>query len=234
VRSVCRSATPVLAKRSEDTPLEEIEAVPPLVSLVCEQLNEARLKQSLEVTEVSAELVASQGADILERFYNESFADFPDSEREAVREYVEDRLVTRGGGHRNPVAREDAVNELTERGVTAPEAVLDALIGRRLLTAEWRGGIQRLEITHDVLVPLAVRGRKERQECREIEQAKRKQAEAEAQLARESELRAEAKRKQVETEAQLAREKRLRGRLRLALVVAAGAALIAWILLVSR
>jgi hypothetical protein len=179
-----------VAKRSEDAPLEEVEAVPPLVSLVCEQLNEARLKQSPELTEVSAELVASQGADILQRFYDESFADFPDSEREAVREYLEDRMVTRAGGHRNPVAREDAVNELTERGVAAPTAVLDTLIGRRLLTAEWRGGIQRLEITHDVLVPLAVRGRKERQERREIQRAKRKQAEIEAQLVHEKRLRA--------------------------------------------
>jgi hypothetical protein len=191
-----------VAKRSADTPLEEIEAVPPLVSLVCEQLNEARLKQSPQLTEVSGQLVASQGADILQRFYDESFAGFPDSEREAVRECVEDRMVT-VGGHRNPVARDDAVDTLARQGVSAPDNVLDALIHRRLLTAERRGGIQRLEIIHDVLTPLAVRGRKERQQRREIEQAKRKQAETEAQLARETGLRKQAKRRQLEAETQL-------------------------------
>jgi hypothetical protein len=135
-----------------------------------------------------------------------------------MREYVEDRMITRVGGHRNPVAREDALTELKDRGVSAPDVVLDALIARRLLTAERRGGIQRLEITHDVLTPLAVRGRKERQERRDIEQAKHKQAEAEAQVVRETELREEAKRKQVEAETQLIREKQLRSRLRFALV----------------
>jgi hypothetical protein len=206
-----------VAQRPDDVRLEEIEAVPPLLSLVCERLNTARLEVNPPQEDISDELVKSQGTDILQRFYDESFAAFPDVEREAVRVYVEDWMVT-VGGHRNPVAREDAVDALARQGVSAPENVLDALIARRLLTAERRGGIQRLEITHDVLTPLAVRGRKERQERRDIEQAKRKQAEAEAQLARETELREEAKRKQVEAEVQLARETRLRNRFRVVLV----------------
>ena len=177
-----------VARRSEDTPLEEIGAVPPLLSLLCERLNDARLGTRPPLQEVSAELVKVQGADILQRFYNESFGVFVDAEREVVREYIEDRMVT-VGGHRNPVAREDAVAELAARGVSAPERVLDALIGRRLLTAEQREGIQRVEITHDVLAPLVVRGRKERQERRVTEQAKRLQAEAKAQLALERQRR---------------------------------------------
>jgi hypothetical protein len=205
-----------VAQRPNDVPLEEIEAVPPLLSLVCERLNTARLEVKPPQEEISDELAKSQGTDILQRFYDESFAAFPDVEREAVREYVEDWMVT-VGGHRNPVAREDAVHALARQGVSAPDNVFDALIARRLLTAERRGGIQRLEITHDVLTPLAVRGRKERQERRDIEQARRKQAETEAQLARVTELREEAKRKQVEAEVQLARETRLLIRLRLAL-----------------
>jgi energy-coupling factor transporter ATP-binding protein EcfA2 len=47
-----------VANRPADTPFEEIEAVPPLVSLLCEQLNEARLKQKPELSELSTELVA--------------------------------------------------------------------------------------------------------------------------------------------------------------------------------
>src|SRR5271165_151091 len=206
-----------VAKRPDDIPLEEIEAVPPLLSLVCERLNTARFEAKPPQEEISDELVKSQGTDILQRFYDDSFAAFPDAQREVVREYVEDRMVT-VGGHRNPVAREDAVAELARQGVSEPDNVLNALIARRLLTAERRGGIQRLEITHDVLTPLAVRSRKDRQERRDIEQAKRKQAETEAQLVRETELREEAKRKQLEAEVQLARETRLRNRLHLALV----------------
>ena len=180
-----------VAQRPDDTPLDQIEAVPPLVSLVCERLNAARLAAEPPQKEISDELVKSQGADILQRFYDESFAAFRDGEREAVREYVEERMVT-VGGHRNPVAREDAVAELARRGISAPDGVLDALIARRLLTPELRGGIQRLEITHDVLAPLVVRGRKEREESRltreaerRTEEAKRKQAEAEALAATE-------------------------------------------------
>src|SRR5271165_1887548 len=157
-----------VAKRPDDIPLEEIEAVPPLLSLVCERLNTARLEAKPPQEEISDELVKSQGTDILQRFYDESFAAFPDAQREVVREYVEDRMVT-VGGHRNPVAREDAVAELARQGVSEPDNVLNALIARRLLTAERRGGIQRLEITHDVLTPLAIRGRKERQERLEKE-----------------------------------------------------------------
>jgi tetratricopeptide (TPR) repeat protein len=165
-----------VARRDEATPLDEIEAVPPFVSLLCERLNDARLASDPQLPEITRALIEAQGADILQRFYDESFAAFPAVEREAVREYVEGRMVTIGG-HRNPVAREDACAELAALGVAEPNAVLDALVGRRLLTAEQRGGIQRLEITHDVLAPLVVRARKERQDRRAVVLANRQQRE---------------------------------------------------------
>jgi hypothetical protein len=165
-----------VAQRDQATPLEEIEAVPPFVSLLCERLNDARVASETPLLEITRALVEAQGADILQRFYNESFAAFPATVREAVREYVEDRMVTIGG-HRNPVAREDACAELATAGVSEPDAALDALVARRLLTAEQRGGIQRLEITHDVLAPLVVRARKERQERRSVAIADRQRRE---------------------------------------------------------
>jgi hypothetical protein len=130
-----------VAQRPDGTPLDDIEAVPPLVSLLCERLNAARLGATPPAERISGDLVAAQGANILQRFYDDSFADFPDVVREAVREYVEDRMVT-VGGHRNPVAREDAANEMAKHGVPEPDRALDHLIARRLLTAERRGGIQ--------------------------------------------------------------------------------------------
>ena len=135
------------------------------MSLLCERLNEAR--RTAGFSEITADLVREQGADILQRFYDESFTQLPEAVREPVREFVEKegRLVTTGG-HRNPVAREDACAELAAAGIANPDSVLDALIARRLLTAEQRGGIQRLEITHDVLCPLVVAARKDRHERR--------------------------------------------------------------------
>ena len=66
-----------VAQRPEATPLEEIEAVPPLVSLLCERLNDARLAAETPLPEITRALVEAQGADILQRFYDESFAAFP-------------------------------------------------------------------------------------------------------------------------------------------------------------
>jgi hypothetical protein len=67
-----------VAQRPDDIPLGEIEAVPPLLSLVCERLNTANLEAKPPQEEISDELVKSQGTDILQRFYDESFAAFPD------------------------------------------------------------------------------------------------------------------------------------------------------------
>ncbi len=159
-----------VAKKSGETPLEEIGAVPPLLSLVCERLNASRLAQGLPA--ITAELVESQSSDILHAFYEESFAGQPD----ALRHFVEDRMVTEGG-HRAPVPRDDAAATLRRAGISDPEAALDGLVIRRLISAEDRGGIPWLEITHDVLAPLVVRSRDDRLE-RERAEAERRRAEA--------------------------------------------------------
>ena len=43
-----------VARRPDNTPMDEIEAVPPFLSLLCEQLNAARLKSSPPNTEISS------------------------------------------------------------------------------------------------------------------------------------------------------------------------------------
>src|SRR4029077_11305872 len=105
----------------------------------------------------------------------------------AVRHFVEDRLVT-VGGHRNQAAREDAEAELARSGVPSPGEVLRTLVARRLLSAEERGGAQRIELTHDVLAPLVTESREKRQERERAEkaEAERRTAEENAQrIARE-------------------------------------------------
>ncbi len=173
-REVAMSIVRTVARVPADTPLPRIRAVPPLLSLLCEQLNSARLTAGAE--RIDASMVSERSEDILHHFYEESFAPFPDNHREKIRAVIEDRMVT-VGGHRHPVAREDAEAELAGQDIPRPAEVFDALIHRRLLTAEEHGGLQRLEITHDVLLPLVVRSRKERRERQEREAFQRHLAE---------------------------------------------------------
>ncbi|HYN21851.1 MAG TPA: hypothetical protein VE078_12890 [Thermoanaerobaculia bacterium] len=166
-----------VAQRPAGTPLAEISAVPPLLSLLCYELNEARI--AMPAAAISAEQVDRQGADILQNFYDRSFAGLDP----AVRQYVEDRMIT-VGGHRNAVAREDAAAALHEASVKDPEAALNQLVNGRLLAAEDLGGLKRLEITHDVLAPLAVRSREQRRTRERAERAETEEATARRQRAR--------------------------------------------------
>ncbi len=148
-----------VARKPENTPLEEIEAVPPFLSLLCEQLNATRFTKKTTSKEVTSKLVITHGDDILDSYYESSFNGLP----EKIRSYVEDKLVSLGG-HRNAVTREDAINELEIDGVADPNLAIDALIARRLLTSEERRAIPHLELTHDVLTPLVTRSRSTRHE----------------------------------------------------------------------
>jgi energy-coupling factor transporter ATP-binding protein EcfA2 len=189
-----------VAQKPATAPLEEIEAVPPLISLVCERLNEARLSTKPPLAQITAELVESQGIDILQRFYDETFLEFPESYRNPIRAYIEDHMVTRAGGHRIPVAWEDARDVLASCRVPDPEQALKNLVARRLLISERRGRIQRLEITHDVLAPLVVHARDQRH-AEEKAALERAEAEERARAA-EAEARGAAERATTEAERQ--------------------------------
>ena len=165
-----------VADRTPETPLEEIDAVPPLLSLLCDELNQLRLEQrqrTIEGHNASLGGLELVGRSILDSFYTRSFTDL----HPAVRAYVEDRMVT-VGGHRNPIAYEDALAELAASGVDRPSNAINQLVQGRLLSVEDRGGIQRLEITHDVLAPLVVRSRDERRERQRAEKAELEREEA--------------------------------------------------------
>jgi hypothetical protein len=177
----------VIAGRAPNTPLEDIAAVPPLLSLLCDELNSAREGAPA----ITAELVEQRHGDILQSFYTRCFDGFPP----AVRHFVEDRLVT-VGGHRNQVAREDAEDELARAGVPTPTVVVDTLLERRLISTEDRGGTKRLEITHDILTEVVKRSRELRQQ-RELAAEVRRQAELKEQelLLQQKKIRALRRRK---------------------------------------
>ncbi|MDY7092857.1 MAG: hypothetical protein SX243_07790 [Acidobacteriota bacterium] len=161
-RAVAERIVCFVAKKKPETPLEEIRAVPPLLSLLCFELNEARRRDRTPT--ITADQVEGLGDDILEDFFERSFTGLDP----AVRRFVEDELVSRGG-HRNAVASGYALEKLEDAGVEDAAGALDHLVQARLLTAVEPGS--RLEITHDVLAPYVVSSREQRQERERAERA---------------------------------------------------------------
>lgn len=139
---------------------DEIE--PFLLSLVCRELNTRRQERKLSM--ISADLVQSSHGgvgSILRDFYDRSFADLP----AAVREFVEDRLVGRSG-FRQMVAVADV------QDVANLWKPVETLVARRLLRIEEnRAGVPHIELTHDVLTPIAVASRNRRAVAEETARA---------------------------------------------------------------
>ncbi|MBI5767360.1 MAG: hypothetical protein HZA93_06155 [Verrucomicrobia bacterium] len=132
--------------------LAELNVEPALLSVVCRELNERR--RSLGQAQITADLVSGNRREILTDFYDRSVADLP----APMRTFVEDRLLTKSG-FRDNLALETA---LEEPGVTRP--LIDTLVARRLLRIEDRAGIQRVELTHDVLAEVIRASRDVRQQ----------------------------------------------------------------------
>ncbi|HYM43427.1 MAG TPA: hypothetical protein VET46_11765 [Steroidobacteraceae bacterium] len=133
---------------------------PSLLSLICRELNDARIAQGR--SEISLDLLAGSHATILETFYERALADQPPE----VRRIIEDDLLT-DSGFRENVAEESLVKRFTEAG--AAPATLPLLVNRRLLRIEERLDVRRVELTHDVLcgVVKASRDRRQEREARE-------------------------------------------------------------------
>jgi hypothetical protein len=188
---------------TDHPPIEELRVDPSLLSLFCRELNERRKAES--AAQISERLVRESQTNIIERFYQQCMSGVSP----AVRRFVEDELLT-AQGHRDSRAYEDA---LLRPGVTAD--AIDRLVNARLLRAEERGGARRIELSHDVLTPVARTGRdlraeQERIEAQQAAERERLQRERETsereRLAREAEL--------ARRETELAREKAARGEAR--------------------
>ena len=176
--SVAEAIVRHVAGRSADTPLDEIDAVPPLLSLLCAELNAARIEAGApQITQAQLQGEAEQ---VLERFYQRSFEGMP----HGVRKAIEDLLIDNGGRIREASSRDTVLDEMRGHGVDEPEACLAALVDGRLLTIEERAGAPRVELTHDLLVPLVARAR-ERREAEKRSEAERVEAERLAAVERE-------------------------------------------------
>lgn len=159
-----------VAGAAPEVPLAEIDAVPPLLSLLCAELNEQRLAAGEAL--IRPEQLEGRAEDILGQFYERTLAGAPG----AVRAFVEDRLLS-AQGFRESITLDTATHELAQAGLSgtgAAEAIA-RLVDARLLTSEERGGVRRIELTHDVLTGVARRSRDARHE-REAAARRRRRA----------------------------------------------------------
>lgn len=157
------------------SPLSALAIDPSLLNLICRELNNRR--RALGQAKLTAGLLGGSREEILEGFYDGCFAGLG----EGAADFVERELLTRSG-HRESLSEERAVERI---GLPAVEQ----LVNRRLLSVEERGGVRRVELSHDLLTEVASRRRDERllreeaerQEAerrayeRRVEEARRKQ-----------------------------------------------------------
>ena len=134
-----------------------MEIEPPLLSLVCHELNNQRLAAGQ--AHITTDLLAGSSTAILRDFYERCLADQPP----AVRRFVEDDLLT-DSGFRENVALERAHKRLAVDGASAD--AIPRLVDRRLLHIEERLNLRRVELTHDVLAGV-VRASRDSRRARE-------------------------------------------------------------------
>src|SRR5690349_8916027 len=164
-REVAEAIVRFIAGGSE---LRNAEVEPSLLSLICRELNNARITQGR--SEISADLLAGSHDTILAEFYERALADQP----LAVRHFIEDELLTESG-FRESIAEERVRNAFAAAGA-APDA-LATLVNRRLLRIEERLDMRRVELTHDVLCSVVRASRNLRREREARDAAERKLAE---------------------------------------------------------
>ncbi len=147
--------------------LRNAEVEPSLLSLICRELNNARIAQGR--TEISADVLAGSRETILTEFYERALADQPPG----VRKFIEDEMLTESG------FRESLAEERVLKGFAAAGARADALVtlvNRRLLRIEERLDRRRVELTHDVLCSVVAASRELRHEREARDEAERKLA----------------------------------------------------------
>ena len=160
-----------------ETELAGLEIEPALLSIVCSELNNKRIR--LGQAQITADLLEGAQQEIVGQFYESSLTGIDP----ALKLFIEEQLLT-AEAYRDSRPLAEA---LREPGVT--RADIDKLVARRLLRIEERFGTQWVELTHDLLTGVIRQQRDLRREQTEAEarvQAERERAErAEAEAVRE-------------------------------------------------
>ncbi|MGZ5019852.1 MAG: nSTAND1 domain-containing NTPase, partial [Chthoniobacterales bacterium] len=173
-----------VANKGADIPIEEIEAVPPILSLLCRELNERRF---CNPNQTEAQITFREGdADIgriISAFYERCLADKP----EAVRIFIEEELVSVSGARL--AQDEGSILRVFTEGcdipgaadrhaagfgdATAARACLHELINERLLNS-LGGDVPSYELIHDLIAGVAEKSRTAREQRFEKEEAERR------------------------------------------------------------
>ncbi len=148
--------------------LANAEVEPALLSLICRELNNARIAQGRprDFRGPAGRLARHHPQS---EFYERALADQP----AGVRQFIEDNLLTESG-HRESLAEERVQKGLAAAG--APPDTLAKLVNRRLLRIEERLDVRRVELTHDVLTGVVRASRDLRLEREARDEAERKLA----------------------------------------------------------
>ncbi len=153
----------VAAPKHQDEALEKLDLEPALLSVFCRELNSKR--QRLDQSHITEDLLENSGEEILNIFYEGAMADsVPET-----RAFVEEQLLNLSGC-RESVTVEEA---LTFPGVT--HDAIDRMVDRRLIGKKEKGGVERLELVHDLLAPVICRSRGRRRQL-EAEELPEKEA----------------------------------------------------------
>ena len=174
--------------------LAGLEIEPALLSIVCSELNNKRIR--LGQTQITADLLEGAQQEIVAQFYQSSLAGIDP----AAKLFIEEQLLT-SEGYRNTRPLTEA---LRERGVTRPD--IDKLVARRLLRIEERFGTQWVELTHDLLTGVIRQQRDARREQTQAAQEAEARTQAERERAERAEAEAARERAEREVQTALARE----------------------------
>ncbi len=148
-----------------DEDLAQLEVEPALLSVVCCDLNTARIQKGAPA--ITTALLEIERTGVIERFYTDSTRGID----RRVCDFIQDQLLTEGG-FRTPFEREEAEKQ---PGVT--KEVLETLIDRRLLREEHYVGRPHIEIVHDVVAKVIAERRAQRRRS-EAEEQRRREAQA--------------------------------------------------------
>jgi hypothetical protein len=154
--------------------LTEAVVDPALLSVMCSELNEKRRSRGEAM--ISGRLLEGTRDQILRDFYERAMRGVSF----AARRLVEERLIL-DPGYRDNVAL-DAL--LRDSAVSIED--INRLVGNRLVHIERRGGVRRVELSHDLLIGVIRESRDKRhvQEKAESERAARVAAEERERVAR--------------------------------------------------
>jgi hypothetical protein len=174
VRFVAAGRGPSADAMNGEPDLGRFEIEPALLSIVCRELNNQRLRGARP--QITTDLLEGAQSEIIAQFYTSSVAGLDP----AVKIFVEDQLLT-ADGYRDTRPLAEA---LLVPGVD--RTAIDRLVAGRLLRIEERFGTQWVELAHDLLTGVIGQQRDARREAQEAKAQRQRAERAEADAAEQA------------------------------------------------